>query len=102
MQVLNPCETILSDPIQINGIKVVDDYSEVSMQHLMALDRRTINLWGEATGKTMAFRMKKVCMYNVSTRSIYVFILFLRPEKILYKANLGWKPSGRPKKGFFL
>ena len=52
-------------------MKLVDDYSEMSMQHLMALDRRTINLWGEATGKTLSFRMKKDCILNVSTSSIY-------------------------------
>ena len=66
---------ILSDPIQINGIKLVDDWSEVSMQHLKALDRRAINLWGEATGKTFPIRMKKVCLFNVSTSSIYGFNL---------------------------
>ena len=66
---------ILSDPIQINGIKLVDDWSEVSMQHLKALDRRAINLWGESFGKTMPIRMKKVCLFNVSTSSIYGFNL---------------------------
>jgi len=38
-------------------MKLVDDFSEMSMQHLMAFDRRTLNLWGEATGKTLSFRM---------------------------------------------
>ena len=56
-------------------MKLIDDYSEVSMQYLMAIDRRTINFWGEATGKTFAIRMKKVCLFNVSTNSIYGFNL---------------------------
>ena len=58
-------------------MKVVDDYSEVGMQHLMALDRRTINLWGEATGKTMSFRMKKDCIFNVSNNRDQFSIRFL-------------------------
>ena len=62
---------VFSDPIQINGVKLLENFSEVSMQHLMALDRRTINLWGESSGKTIPIRMKKDCIYNVSTSSIY-------------------------------
>ena len=45
------------------------------MQHLKALDRRAINLFGESFGKTMPLRMKKVCLFNVSTNSIYGFNL---------------------------
>ena len=36
------------------------------MKHLKAMERRAIKLWGEATGKTIPLRMKKICMYNVS------------------------------------
>ena len=67
-----PCVLpFFSDPIQINGVKLLEDFSEVSMQHLMALDRRTINLWGESSGKTIPIRMKRDCIYNVSSSSIY-------------------------------
>ena len=66
-----------SDPIQINGIKLLDNLSGASMNHFMAMERRAINLWGDATSKTVPLRMKKVCLFNVSTNSIYS-----RPEKI--------------------
>ena len=56
-----------SDPIQINGMKLLDNLSEAGMQHLMALDRRVLTLWGEAIGKTTPLRMKNICLYNVST-----------------------------------
>jgi len=55
-----------SDPIQINGIKLLGNASEASMKHLKAMERRALKLWGEATGKTIPLRMKKICMYNVS------------------------------------
>ena len=55
-----------SDPIQINGVKLLGNASEASMKHLKAMERRAIKLWGEATGKTIPLRMKKICMYNVS------------------------------------
>ena len=41
------------------------------MQHLTAIDRRTINLMGEVTGQTFPIRIKKECIFNVSTSSIY-------------------------------
>ena len=63
--------SIFSDPIQINGLKLLDDHSEVSLQHLTAIDRRTINLMGEVTAKTFPIRIKKECIFNVSTSSIY-------------------------------
>ena len=66
---------LFSDPIQINGLKWFDDHSEVSLQHLKALDRRTINLMGEVTAKTFPIRIKKECIFNVSTSSIYEFRL---------------------------
>ena len=55
-----------SDAVQINGIKLLGNASEASMEHLKAMERRAINLWGEATGKTIPLRLKKICMYNVS------------------------------------
>ena len=55
-----------SDAIQINGVKLLGNASEASMEHLKAMERRAINFWGEATGKTIPLRLKKVCMYNVS------------------------------------
>ena len=58
-----------SDPIQINGMKLLDNLSEAGMQHLMALDRRALTLWGEAIGKTTPLRMKNICLYNVSISS---------------------------------
>ena len=54
-----------SDAVQINGIKLLGNASEASMEHLKAMERRAINFWGEATGKTIPLRLKKVCMYNV-------------------------------------
>ena len=60
---------IFSDPIQINGMKLLDNLSGAGMQHMMALERRAINLWGEAISKTVPFRMKKTCLFNVSTSS---------------------------------
>ena len=58
-----------SDPIQINGMKLLDNLSEAGMQQLMALDRRVLTLWGEAIGKTTPLRMKNICLYNVSISS---------------------------------
>ena len=58
---------IFSDPIQINGIKLLGNASEASLKHLKAMERRALKLWGEATGKTIPLRMKKICMYNVSS-----------------------------------
>ena len=59
-------ESFFSDAVQINGIKLLGDASEASMEHFKAMDRRAINLWGNATGKTIPLRLKKICMYNVS------------------------------------
>ena len=56
---------IYSDPIQINGVKLVGNATGASLKHLKAMERRAIKLWGEATGKTIPLRMKKICMYNV-------------------------------------
>ena len=74
-QMVEQVETVSAMLIQIkeeeNGVKLLEDFSEVSMQHLMALDRRTINLWGESSGKTIPIRMKRDCIYNVSSSSIY-------------------------------
>ena len=57
---------LLSDPVQINGVKLIGNASEASMEHLKAMERRAINLWGETIGKTLPVRQKKICMYNVS------------------------------------
>ena len=54
-----------SDAVQINGIKLLGNASEASMEYLKAMERRAINFWGDATGKTIPLRLKKVCMYNV-------------------------------------
>ena len=64
--------TIFSDPIQINGIKLLGNASEASLKHLKAMERRALKLWGEATGKTIPLRMKKICMYNVSTYNLFI------------------------------
>ena len=56
-----------SDPVQRNGIKLLGNASEASMEHLKAMERRAINLWGEATGRNIPLRIKKICMYNVSS-----------------------------------
>ena len=58
--------------IQINGIKLLGNASEASMKHLKAMERRALKLWGEATGKTIPLRMKKICMYNVSTSGRFI------------------------------
>ena len=71
---------IFSDPIQINGLKWLDDHSESSLQHLKALDRRTINLLGEVTAKTFPIRIKKECIFNVSTSSIYEYRFAVMPS----------------------
>ena len=60
-----------SDAVQINGIKLLGNASEASMEHLKAMERRAINFWGEATGKTIPLRLKKVCMYNVSMLKLH-------------------------------
>ena len=45
-----------SDPIQINGMKLLDNLSEAGMQHLMALNRRALNrlysLFGDRDPRT--------------------------------------------------
>ena len=56
----------LSDPVQINGVKLIGNASDASMEHLKAMERRAMNLWGETIGKTIPVRQKKICMYNVS------------------------------------
>ena len=52
-------------------MKFLDNYTDVSLQHLMAFDLRAMNLMGEHTGQIFPIRMKKECLFNVSTISIY-------------------------------
>ena len=51
-------------------MKLLDNYSDVSMLHFKAIDRRTINLWGEVTSKTLPIRIKKLYKINVSISPI--------------------------------
>lgn len=75
---------LLSDPIQINGIKLIGNATGASMRHLKAMERRAIKLWGEATGKTIPLRMKKLCMYNFPIFMNVIFNLFkmILPKKL--------------------
>lgn len=75
---------LLSDPIQINGIKLLGNASDASLKHLKAMERRAIKLWGEATGKTIPLRMKKICMYNfpIFLNAIINIFKMILPKKL--------------------
>ena len=45
---------------------MMGNFEGVSLKHVRSMDRRALKLWGQATGKTIPLRMKKICMLNVS------------------------------------
>jgi len=57
---------LLGDPVQISGIKLLGNFDGLGLKHVRAMERRALKLWGQATGKTIPLRMKKICMINVS------------------------------------
>jgi len=75
---------LLGDPVQISGIKLLGNFDGLQLKHVRAMERRALKLWGQATGKTIPLRMKKICMINfpMIMNVVMNFMKLFLPSKI--------------------
>lgn len=64
---------LLNEHVQCRGVKFIGNLEGGSFSHLKKMERKAVRLWGKTIGKTIPLRMKKMVIFNVSTKNLLYF-----------------------------